>query len=85
MKPPILDVYFSVATPIAIAVVLIAALAQYLNYPGNRIAPLAIAVLGLIAAFFAPAFPIVLGAGYLAYVLYTQRGGLTKITGEDAH
>lgn len=78
MEPPILDVYFSVATPIAIAIVLIAALAQYLNRPGTRMAALAIAALGLIAAFFAPAVPILFGAGYLAWALFAQRGGRPK-------
>ena len=81
MEPPILEIYFSIATPIAIAIVLIAALAQYLNHPSTWMAALAITALGLVAAFFAPAVPILFGAGYLAWALFAQRGGRPKLSG----
>ncbi|HJE90213.1 MAG TPA: hypothetical protein K8V11_04320 [Dietzia timorensis] len=82
MEPPILDVYWNLGPPIALLVVVVAAVALYLN-TRDRLAAAIITIAGCISAFFAPAVPILLGAGYLAYALYTQRGGRPKLSGSD--
>lgn len=84
MEPPILDAYWSLGPPIAVLVGVVTAVALYLN-TRDRLAAVIIAIGGWISVFFAPAFPIVLGLGYLAYALYAQRGQRPKLSGSGEY
>lgn len=80
MEPPILDIYWSLGPPIALLVAEVTAVALYLN-TRDRLAAVVIAIAGCVSAFFAPAVPILFGAGYLAWALFAQRGGRPKLSG----
>lgn len=80
MEPPILETYWNLGPPIALVVVVVTAVALYLN-TRDRLAAVFVAAFGSGSAIFAPAVPILLGIAYAAWALHSQRGGRPKISG----